>query len=449
MQALTILVVDDDKNIVFTLGEILKLHNWTVDIAEDGFKAIALSKEKKYDVILLDIKMPGIDGIQTFEEVKKLQPGAIIFLMTADSAEQFQNMQDKGVSTIIQKPIDITRIIKLIGDLEKKGTVFIVDDSENDRSLLADILSEKGFKVMTAKTGSEAVELARNNEFDVMILDLRLPDMDGISVLETVKKFKPASSIVTVTGYCLDGLINDIIDKGAYTCLLKPFDMEILLREINNLINKKDSGNRSLRDSKKVDVNILVVEDDSGTRETVKEVLAEEGYGVKAVETVQKALELISAENFDIVISDLYVGKDSGLSLVDPVRAKDKLSVFLLVTGDGTMETAVEAVKKNVDEYMIKPIKPAELLQKVKTYLAKQKLEKEKEYLLKQLQESNIRLLELSKTDELTGLFNRRSLFEQIHAEMQRAKRQTTPLCLMMCGVDGFKKFNDANGHNE
>jgi len=134
--------------------------------------------------------------------------------------------------------------------------------------------------VLTAKTGSEAVELARNNEFDVMVLDLRLPDMDGISVLETVKKFKPASSIVTVTGYCLDGLINDIVDKGAYTCLLKPFDIEILLREINNLINKKDSGKISLQDNAKV-ASILVVEDDGGTRETVKEVLAEEGYNVR------------------------------------------------------------------------------------------------------------------------------------------------------------------------
>jgi len=63
--------------------------------------------------------------------------------MTADSVEQFQSMQDKGVSTIIQKPIDITRIIKMIGELEKKGTVFVVDDSENDRSLLTDILPRK------------------------------------------------------------------------------------------------------------------------------------------------------------------------------------------------------------------------------------------------------------------------------------------------------------------
>jgi len=164
---------------------------------------------------------------------------------------------------------------------------------------------------------------------------------------------------------------------------------------------------------------------------------------------VPKALELIAAENFDIVVSDLFIGKDSGLSLVDPVRAKDRLAVFLLVTGDGTMETAVEAVKKNVDEYMLKPIKPSELLPESENLSRQTKARERKRISYKAAAGSNMKLLELSKTDELTGLFNRRSLFEQIHAEMQRAKRQSTPLCLMMCDVDGFKKFNDANGHLE
>lgn len=447
MQTLSILVVDDDKNIVFTLGEILKLHNWTVDIAEDGARAITLAKEKKYDVVLSDIRMPGVDGVQTVNEIKKLQPDAIVFLMTGDRAEGLTDLHAKGVSTVIQKPIDITKVIKMISDLEKKGVVVVVDDSENDRSLLADILAEKGYKVMTAKTGTEAVNLSKEIDFDVMVLDLRLPDMDGISVLETIKKFKPASSIVTVTGYSMDGIIDDLVQKGAYTCLLKPFDMETLLREINNLINKKESGKNLPAEQQTA--KILVVEDDPNVRETVTEILEEEGYPVRSASTVEKARQLILSEDFDLVVSDLAVGRESGLVLVDEARLKDRLAVFLLVTGEGTMETAVEALKKNVDEYMIKPIKPNDLLHKVKTHLEKQKLEREKEFLVRQLQESNVKLLELSKTDELTGLFNRRHLFEMIHSEMQRAKRQSTPLCLMMCDIDGFKQYNDSKGHLE
>ena len=114
MKTLSILVVDDDKNIVFTLGEILKLNNWAVDIAENGYKAIELAKENRYDLILLDVKMPGMDGVQTFSEVKRLQPDSIVFLMTGGSIDNLSDMQAKGVATIIQKPIDVTKIIKMI-----------------------------------------------------------------------------------------------------------------------------------------------------------------------------------------------------------------------------------------------------------------------------------------------------------------------------------------------
>ncbi|MFH1367678.1 MAG: response regulator [Elusimicrobiota bacterium] len=448
MRSLSILVVDDDKNIVFTLGEILKLHNWDVDIAEDGYKAVELVKEKKYDLVLLDVKMPGIDGIQTFSEIKKIQPEAIVFLMTAGTVDNLAEMQKTGVFTIIQKPIDVTKIIKMISDFEKKGIVLVVDDSENDRTLLTDILTSKGFRVVSAKTGAEAIDLAERNDFDVIILDIRLPDMDGISVLEKIKEFKPASSIITVTGYCLDELIENIVSKGAYTCLLKPFDVELLLREINNLMSKKTIV-ESDKGPEEKKVNVLVVEDDDNIRGTLKEILAEEGYAVSTASTVKKAEDELVAKNYDVVISDLSVGKSSGLSLVDPSRKKDKTTVFLLLTGQGSLETAVEAVKKNVDEYILKPIKPAELIHKVKSYLEKQKLTREKDYLLGQLQQSNMRLLEIIKTDELTGLFNRRHLFEQLHAEMQRSKRQKTSLCLMMCDIDGFKKYNDTYGHLE
>lgn len=447
MQSLSILVVDDDKNIVFTLGEILKLNNWAVDIAEDGYKAVELAKTHKYDLVLLDVKMPGIDGIQTFGEIRKLQPDAIVFFMTAGAIDNLVDLQQKGVSTIIQKPIDVTKIVSMISNFEKKGVVMVVDDNENDRNLLSEILQEKGYKVLAAQTGAEAIDMTMKNDFDVVILDIKLPDMDGLTVLERIKKVRPSSSIITVTGYCLDELIEDITGKGAYTCLLKPFDVDLLLKEINGLINKRVAGKPSGAEDNKA--SILVVEDDNNIRGTMVEVLVEEGYSVSGVSSIKKAGEELEKSNFDVVISDLSIGKESGLSLVDVARKKDKTLVFLLLTGQGSLETAVEAVKMNVDEYILKPIKPADLIHKVKSYLEKQKLAREKEFLITQLQQSNMRLYEMAKIDELTGLYNRRHLFEQLHAEMQRSKRQKTPLCLMMCDIDGFKKYNDTYGHPE
>jgi len=155
----------------------------------------------------------------------------------------------------------------------------------------------------------------------------------------------------------------------------------------------------------------------------------------------------MQAQAFDLVMSDLSLGTGSGLSLVDPVRKKDPSTIFLLITGMGTMETALEAIKKDVDEYILKPIEPAELMHKVNSYLEKQRVKKEKEALVKQLEQSNVKLMEMARVDELTGAFNRRYMFELLHTEMQRAKRQGTLLSLMMVDVDRFKKYNDAYGH--
>ncbi len=110
-------------------------------------------------------------------------------------------------------------------------------------------------------------------------------------------------------------------------------------------------------------------------------------------------------------------------------------------------EREKQAIKKDVDEYILKPVEPQELIHKVKMNIEKQSIKKEKEALLRQLKETNMKLLELIKTDELTGVFNRRYLFEQLHQEMQRARRQKSMTNLLMCDVDGFKKYNDAHGH--
>jgi diguanylate cyclase (GGDEF)-like protein len=336
----------------------------------------------------------------------------------------------------------------MVTNLESKSSVLVVDDNENDRTTLCDILQTRGYQVSTATTGAEAITLAKEHDYDVILLDMRLPDMDGNAVMDRIKQFKPSAGIIAITGHSLDGMIENMVKKGAYTCLLKPFNVDMLLREIGYLIEKKDQevpASGAAVDAAK----ILLVEDNDGLRETMKDIIEEEGYIVKTASSVPEAEKLVDGITFNMVISDLSLGNDSGLLLVDPVRRKDKFTIFLLVTGYGTMETALEAIKKDVDEYILKPVKPNELVHKIKSYMEKQRLNREKESLVQKLQESNLKLLEHSKTDELTGVSNRRSFFERLHSEMQRARRQNTDLGLMMCDVDGFKRYNDTAGHLE
>ena len=444
MEFYSILVADENKEFCANLAHSLRSHNWLVDCADNGYKAIELLQHTFYDVILLDIKLSGMRGVETVNEIKKIQPGTIVFLMASGTNTDPRELPNEDIYAVIQKPLDIQNTVSMIAGVEKKGVVLVVDDNEADRSLLSEILTKKGYHVVTAKKGAEAVDHVKKREFDVVLLDMQLPDMHGSEVLEEIKEHRPALSIIAITGQSLDDIIETIVKKGAYTCFLKPFDAEMLLHEISVVVHKRDDEKylKNLQASK-----ILLVEDNDNIRETTDLILSSEGYQVKTAASLAEATVLIEKESFDVVISDLSLGTGSGLSLVDPVRRKDSSTVFLLMTGRASMETALEAIKKDVDEYILKPVEPQELIHKVKMYIEKQSIKKEKEALLRQLKETNMKLLELIKTDELTGVFNRRYLFEQLHQEMQRARRQKSMTNLLMCDVDGFKKYNDAHGH--
>ena len=111
------LIVDDDPDMAETLSDILNDMGYDVAIAENGYRAIEMTRQNKYDVALMDIMMPGINGVETFKEVKQISPQTRVIMMTAYSVEDLlREALKEGACGIIYKPIDID---KLIASLQK------------------------------------------------------------------------------------------------------------------------------------------------------------------------------------------------------------------------------------------------------------------------------------------------------------------------------------------
>ncbi len=116
-----ILVVDDLRSIRLTLGEILEDKGHDVVTAEDGYQAIEAAKKTHFDAILMDIKMPGINGVQTFGEIKKIDPKAVVIMMTAYTDEDLVSRAiTRGAYTCIYKPFDVEKVIALVEDIAKE-----------------------------------------------------------------------------------------------------------------------------------------------------------------------------------------------------------------------------------------------------------------------------------------------------------------------------------------
>ncbi len=123
-----ILVVDDDIGMTETLADILDDRGYDVAVAGDGYRAIEMIGERAYDIVLMDITMPGLNGVETFKEVKRTSPPTKVIMMTAYSVEDLiKEALEEGCYGIIYKPLDMDNVIALVDEIRRQrllsGTV--------------------------------------------------------------------------------------------------------------------------------------------------------------------------------------------------------------------------------------------------------------------------------------------------------------------------------------
>ena len=441
-----LLIVDDDISLLETIGDVFQDRGYNVAMVEDGRRAIKLVSRRYFDVILIDIKMPGINGLDTYKEVKKIIPTAAVIMMTGDSKEELvKKAIEEGAYTVIYKPFNVKRVIKIVEEALKKPVILIVDDRIEDRETLKDILVDKGYRTVLAKDGYEAVGLAQKGNFDVILLDIKMPGIDGVKTLERIKELKPETGVIMMTAYSMEEFVEESLRKGAYTCLFKPINVEKML----DAIQKVRDLSKKLR--KEEQAEILIVDDDPNYRETVADLLEDEGYRVTKVETGTASIEEVKKKFFDVVLADFKLADITGLELSKKIKMIDRDTYIILVTGHASLETALKAIemREEIYGYVLKGggRDPRQLKWTIKTALREQKLARDKVKAEDELRRANKRLEELSITDDLTGIYNRRHFYEKLSQEIARADRHKRPLSLLMFDVDHFKSYNDTHGH--
>jgi two-component system, NtrC family, response regulator HydG len=118
-----VLVVDDDPGIRETLFDIMTDLGFNVVIAKDGYQAIEKMDNNGFDVALIDVRMPGISGVETFRKIKTTHPGFSAFLMTAYAPnDQVSAALKEGILGVIDKPFDVFKICKMIAEFGKRMT---------------------------------------------------------------------------------------------------------------------------------------------------------------------------------------------------------------------------------------------------------------------------------------------------------------------------------------
>jgi DNA-binding NtrC family response regulator len=238
----SVLIVDDDLNFCNTLSKILSMKGYETVTAEDGFKTLGLIKEREFDVVLLDIKMPVMNGVETYKKMKTIRPDGIVILMTAFSVEDLVREAIKeGVYAVVRKPFDVDTIINMIEKSKNGVLISIVDDDPNIARTMKGVLERQGYSVTTCSSGEEVIALARERWQDIFFIDMKLPVLNGLETYLEIKKINPQAVVVIMTAYRqeMGELIKQAIEGGAYACLYKPFDMDEVMKIIDEITKKK------------------------------------------------------------------------------------------------------------------------------------------------------------------------------------------------------------------
>jgi CheY-like chemotaxis protein len=335
------------------LSAILEEEGYNVVVAEDGYKGIEAAKKTKFKIAFLDLKMPGINGVETFKRIKKISPNTIIFFTTAFFGEDLLKEAVKlGAQAILYKPLDIDLILKVIREDLTKTNILVVDDDFAIRETLKGVLEDRGYKVTVAEDGHAAIEMAKKTHFDIMFIDVVMPGIDGLQTLEEIKKVDPKTKVIIMTGHDIENLIEKAISRGASTCIPKPIDdMDELLQLLRTI--KEDL----------VRTNILVVDDEFTTRETLKGVLEDRGYKVAVAEDGLTAIEMAKKTHFDIMFIDVEMPGIDGFKTLEGVKKVDPKTKLVMMTGHDIEDFVEKAISRGAFAYMSKPVDMVELLQ--------------------------------------------------------------------------------------
>ena len=237
-EQVNILLVDDNVSQIKTMAFVLERKGYAVTIAKDGPEAIHRSRDNPYDLILIDIKMPVMNGVEAYRQIKQIRPETVVVMMTAYAVEDLiQEALELGAYGVLYKPLDLEKVVALIEEVsavQEDARVLVVDDDPVLCEILEKTLIVSGHDVDVAHTGEEALALARSQPYDIVLLDMKLPTMNGLETYLSLKEILPGIMAIMMTGYWKEMAdpVYEALSKQAYVCLQKPFRMEKILQLI-------------------------------------------------------------------------------------------------------------------------------------------------------------------------------------------------------------------------
>lgn len=242
----TILVAEDDRSNQAIIVHLLQDEGYRVDVVPDGLRAVEACQHRTYELVLMDIEMPELDGFQATERIRaneaaRGEEATPIIAVTAHATKSVrQRCLDIGMNDYMSKPLDPTHLIDVVRRaIGQRLTILIVDDCVEQRSLLSFYFDPKMYHLVLAASGREALKTVGRRTIDLAIVDMQMPGMSGLDLVREMRELPSAEAIpiIALTASRGSDREAECLAAGCTEFMSKPARRGPLLRAVKRLLN--------------------------------------------------------------------------------------------------------------------------------------------------------------------------------------------------------------------
>ncbi|TDT72338.1 PAS domain S-box-containing protein [Hypnocyclicus thermotrophus] len=268
--SIRVLVVEDNESSQEVIKNYLDSFELQNDIVSHGEKSIEMIKKNKYDLVLMDYKLPGLNGVETLREIKKINKAnniKFIFMTSYGREDILNQIENEKIETILIKPLSQSilydSIIEAFNTNDKELikeenknisskeflniNILVAEDNEINQQVIKEILENEEINVTLVNNGLEAVNLLKNhnNNYDLILMDLQMPILDGYKASLEIRNMGIKIPIIALSADAMSGTKEKVLNHEMNDYITKPIDINVLFSIIKKWTKKNILSNKN------------------------------------------------------------------------------------------------------------------------------------------------------------------------------------------------------------